>query len=68
MLYRRSIIRLEYRSTRLVKIYAQVELCSLGFLDQLSPYSSDPSPIRMDSGLDASDDLSLQLLDQVLAS
>ncbi|KAF2572587.1 hypothetical protein F2Q70_00003598 [Brassica cretica] len=27
-----------------------VELCSLGFLDQLSPYSSNPSSIRMNSG------------------
>ena len=52
----------------LVKLYARIELCSLGFLDQRSPYSSNPSSIRTDSGLDVSDDLSLQLLGQVLAS
>ena len=34
----------------LVKLYARVELCSLGFLDQLSPYSNNPNSIRMDSG------------------
>ena len=52
----------------LVKLYARVELCSLGFLDQLLPYSSNRSSSRTDSGYDASDDLSLQLLGQVLAS
>ena len=34
----------------LVKLYAWVELCSLGFLDQLPRYSSNPSSIRTDSG------------------
>ena len=34
----------------LVKPYARVELCSLDFLDQLSPYSSNPSSIRMNTG------------------
>ncbi|KAF3546175.1 hypothetical protein DY000_02007338 [Brassica cretica] len=52
----------------LVKLYARVELCSLGFIDQLLPYSSNRSSSRTDSGYDASDDLSLQLLGQVLAS
>ena len=33
----------------LVKLYAWVELCSLGLLDQLSPYFRNPSSIRMDS-------------------
>ena len=36
--------------TFLVKLYARVELGSLGFLDQLSPYSRNPSSIRTDSG------------------
>ena len=34
----------------LVKLYAWVEFCLLGFLDQLSPYSSNPSSIRTNSG------------------
>ena len=34
----------------LVKLYARVELCSLGFLDQLSSYSNNSSSVRTDSG------------------
>ncbi|KAF2530799.1 hypothetical protein F2Q70_00029797 [Brassica cretica] len=30
-------------------------MCSLGFLDQISPYSSNPSSIKMDSGFLTSD-------------
>ena len=33
----------------IVKLYTRAELCSLDFLDQLSPYSSNPRSIRTDS-------------------